>query len=86
MILRRMNEMMTSARKRKLAGRMKAAGVDGLAIIENAATVLRAAQQCNQQGFSPRELNVSATTGLAWQNQPAMKGTITTQPKVTVHS
>jgi branched-chain amino acid transport system substrate-binding protein len=57
----------------------KAAGVNGLAIIENAATVLRAAQQCNQQGFNPRELNVSATTGLAWQNQPSMEGTITTQ-------
>jgi branched-chain amino acid transport system substrate-binding protein len=57
----------------------KAAGVDGLAIIENASTVLRVANQCNQQGYKPRELNVSATTGLAWQNQPAMEGTITTQ-------
>ena len=57
----------------------KSKGIDALAIIENAATVLRAAQQCNQQGFKPRQLNVSATTGLAWQNQPSMEGAITTQ-------
>jgi branched-chain amino acid transport system substrate-binding protein len=57
----------------------KEAGVNGLAIIENSATVLRVAQQCSQQGYSPRELNVSATTGLAWQDQSVMNGTITTQ-------
>jgi branched-chain amino acid transport system substrate-binding protein len=57
----------------------KSKGVDGLAIIENAETVLRAATQCSQQGYTPRELNVSATTGLVWQNQPSMEGTITVQ-------
>jgi branched-chain amino acid transport system substrate-binding protein len=57
----------------------KSKGVDGLAIIENAQTVLRAANQCAQQGYKPRQLNVSATTGLAWQNQPSMEGAITTQ-------
>jgi branched-chain amino acid transport system substrate-binding protein len=57
----------------------KESGINGLAIIENAATVLRVADQCNQQGFKPRELNVSATTGLAWENQSSMEGTITTQ-------
>lgn len=57
----------------------KSKGVDGLVIVENAATVLNAANQCNQQGYKPRELNVSATTGQAWQHQPAMEGMITTQ-------
>jgi branched-chain amino acid transport system substrate-binding protein len=57
----------------------KAKGVDGLAIIQNAQTVLRAANQCAQQGYKPKQLNVSATTGLAWQNQPSMEGVITTQ-------
>ena len=57
----------------------KAKGVDGLAIVENSATVLRAANQCAQQGYKPRQLNVSATTGLAWQNQASMEGAITTQ-------
>jgi branched-chain amino acid transport system substrate-binding protein len=57
----------------------KGKGVDGLAIVENAATVLRAADQCNQQGYKPRQLNVSATTGLSWQNQASMEGAITTQ-------
>src|SRR5207302_8214043 len=54
-------------------------GVNGLAIIENSATVVRAADQCNQQGYNPRELNVSATTGLTWQSHTSMNGTITTQ-------
>jgi branched-chain amino acid transport system substrate-binding protein len=57
----------------------KSKGVDGLVIVENAATVLNAANQCNQQGYKPRELNVSATTGQSWEHQPAMEGTITTQ-------
>jgi branched-chain amino acid transport system substrate-binding protein len=57
----------------------KSKGVDGLVIVENAATVLNAANQCNQQGYKPRELNVSATTGQSWAQQPAMEGTITTQ-------
>lgn len=57
----------------------KSKGVDGLVIVENAATVLNAANQCNQQGYKPRELNVSATTGLSWEHQTAMDGTITTQ-------
>jgi len=57
----------------------KAKGVDGLTIVENATTVLRAADQCNQQGYKPRQLNVSATTGQVWQNQASMDGAITTQ-------
>jgi len=57
----------------------KSKGVDGLAIIENAQTVLRAADQCAQQGYKPKQLNVSATTGQAWQDQPSMEGVITTQ-------
>lgn len=57
----------------------KSKGVDGLTIVENAATVLNVANQCNQQGYAPKELNVSATTGQSWEHQSAMDGTITTQ-------
>jgi len=57
----------------------KSKGVDGLAIIQNSQTVLRAATQCAQQGYEPKQLNVSATTGLAWEDQPSMEGVITTQ-------
>jgi branched-chain amino acid transport system substrate-binding protein len=57
----------------------KAKGVNGLVIVENAATVLRASDQCAQQGYTPRGLNVSATTGQSWQDQPNMEGMITTQ-------
>lgn len=57
----------------------KSKGVDGLAIIENSQTVLRVANQCAQQGYKPKQLNVSATTGQAWQDQPSMEGVLTTQ-------
>lgn len=57
----------------------KSKGVTGLAVIQNAQTVLRAADQCAQQGYKPKQLNVSATTGIAWEDQPSMEGVITTQ-------
>lgn len=57
----------------------KAKGVDGLSIVENATTVLRVADQCAQQGYKPKQLNVSATTGTVWQDQASMEGMIATQ-------
>jgi branched-chain amino acid transport system substrate-binding protein len=57
----------------------KAKGVDGLSIIQNATTVLRVADQCAQQGYKPKQLNVSATTGQIWQDKPSMEGMIATQ-------
>jgi branched-chain amino acid transport system substrate-binding protein len=57
----------------------KGKGVDGLAVVQNAATVLSVADQCAKQGFKPRHLNVSATTGQIWQDQPNLEGMITVQ-------
>jgi branched-chain amino acid transport system substrate-binding protein len=57
----------------------KAAGADALQITQNATTVLRVADQCAQQGYKPKQLNVAATTGRVWQDQPNMEGVIATQ-------
>jgi branched-chain amino acid transport system substrate-binding protein len=59
----------------------KQAGVDGLIVVENAATVARVAAQCAQQGFKPLELNISATTGKSWAGDPNMNGTIAIEPQ-----
>jgi len=56
----------------------KKAGVDGLVVLENAATVLRVADSCAQQGYKPKQINTACTAGIAWENQPSMEGTVST--------
>lgn len=59
----------------------KGKGADAMIVVENAATVMRVADQCAQQGYRPRQLNFSATVGPAWAKDANMDKTITTQPQ-----
>jgi branched-chain amino acid transport system substrate-binding protein len=60
-----------------LAARSK--GVDAMVVIENAATVVRVADQCAQQGYKPLQLNLSGTVGQQWTKSANLDGALATQ-------
>jgi branched-chain amino acid transport system substrate-binding protein len=62
-----------------LAARDKDA--DAAMIIQNAATVMRVADECARQGYKPLQLNISATVGPSWADNANMDGTIATMPQ-----
>jgi branched-chain amino acid transport system substrate-binding protein len=45
---------------------MKSAGVDALAVVENAPVVKRVVDSCAQQGYTPGQVNVSSTSSSLW--------------------
>lgn len=57
----------------------KAQGVDGLVVLENAATVVRVADSCAQSGYKPAQLNLTGTVGKVWEKSPNLNGAIGTQ-------
>lgn len=56
----------------------KNAKVDGLVVLQNAATVLKVATGCAQQGYTPKQINTSCTTGSVWEGESDMEGTVST--------
>lgn len=56
----------------------KNAKVDGLVVLQNAATVLKVASGCAQQGYTPTQINISCTAGSVWEGESAMEGTVST--------
>jgi branched-chain amino acid transport system substrate-binding protein len=56
----------------------KNAKVDGLVVLENAATVLKVADGCAQQGYTPKQINTACTAGSVWEGQKSMEGTVST--------
>jgi branched-chain amino acid transport system substrate-binding protein len=54
----------------------RSSGVNAAAVIENATTVVRVADQCAQQGYKPIELNISGTVGQVWAADPNLSGAI----------
>jgi branched-chain amino acid transport system substrate-binding protein len=55
-------------------------GVDGMVVVENAATVMRVADQCAQQGYKPQQMNLSATVGRVWAKNANMDGAVAIEP------
>jgi branched-chain amino acid transport system substrate-binding protein len=49
-------------------------GVNAMVVLENAATVIRVADQCAQQGYKPTQFNLSGTAGLDWGKDPNLDG------------
>jgi len=60
-----------------LAARGK--GVDGLVVLENAATVVRVADSCAKSGYKPAQLNLTGTVGKVWEGQANLNGAIGTE-------
>jgi branched-chain amino acid transport system substrate-binding protein len=54
----------------------RGSGVSAAAVIENATTVVRVADQCAAQGYKPIELNISGTVGQVWASDPNLQGAI----------
>jgi branched-chain amino acid transport system substrate-binding protein len=54
----------------------KSAGAKAMVILENSATVVRFANQCSQQGYTPTQLNLTGTVGTNWTSSSALSGAI----------
>lgn len=57
----------------------KGKGVDGMFVFDPAPIVVRVAEGCAQQGFTPTQFNVSGTTGPVFTKSKAMEGVTVTQ-------
>jgi branched-chain amino acid transport system substrate-binding protein len=56
------------------------ANAEAQVVVENAATVVRVADQCAQQGYKPLQLNLSGTVGQAWASDANLDGAIGIEP------
>jgi branched-chain amino acid transport system substrate-binding protein len=54
----------------------KSKGVDGIVVIENSALVAKFADTCAQQGYKPKQINVSGTNGAAVAKSKNTEGII----------
>ena len=58
----------------------KSAGADALIILHASAIVTRVTADCAQQGYTPQQLNLSYTPGVAWAKDPNMQGLVQITP------
>jgi branched-chain amino acid transport system substrate-binding protein len=60
----------------------KYAGADAMTVGDASAIVVKVAQNCQQQGYTPIELSADGTVAESWRTTPVMNGNLDVQPDI----